>query len=251
MSAGRATQTDRITGGLYNDILAGILIGDYPAHSTLPTEARLARDYGVSRSVVRAALEQLKRAGVVESRQGSGTVVSMFDPRKVAQLNRDAQLSELKDCFGCRLAIEPEIAAAVAQSPSGSVRSFLEDERAMLNAGDEGSDYDRSVRDAQFHIRLAEFSGNSFFVSTMNMLQPHTLFGMNIAKTLSRSAHSMHINLSKAEHLEIIDAILDRDADGARGAMRAHIDNGTRRLFPETGAELDVGETFSRDPVFG
>jgi DNA-binding GntR family transcriptional regulator len=42
----------------------------------LPSESRLAEEFGVNRLTVRRAIEELARAGAVESRQGSGTFVS-------------------------------------------------------------------------------------------------------------------------------------------------------------------------------
>jgi GntR family transcriptional regulator len=42
----------------------------------LPSESRLAEEFGVNRLTVRRAIEELARAGAVESRQGSGTYVS-------------------------------------------------------------------------------------------------------------------------------------------------------------------------------
>lgn len=215
-------------------------MGEYPPMSLLPTETRLASDYGVSRTVVRSALDLLKRSGIVESRQGSGTVVNEFEPKALAQLNRDAQLPELRDCFGCRLGVEPEIAAIVATGLSKPARAFLEDQRKSLAKDDEGTGFERSVRDAYFHIRLAEFSGNSFFVSIMNQMRPHMLFAMNNAKTLTSQAHSIHVNLSRVEHLDVVGAILDRDSAAARTAMRNHIDNGAQRILRLPGALADA-----------
>ena len=241
MSAMDDSQAGRISDGLFNDILAGILMGNYPPQSRLPTEQRLAHDYGVSRTVVRSALEQLKIEGIVQSRQGSGTIVAAFDPKTIARLNRDAQLPALKDCYACRLAIEPAIAATVAQAPSAKACSFLEDQRELLENGDEGSEYERSARDTQFHIRLADFSGNVFFISTMNTLRPHVLFTMNISKTLSNGAQEQHFNLSRQEHLDIITAILEKDSAAAHTAMFVHIEKGTQRIFQSSANEIDVG----------
>jgi len=215
-------------------------MGEYPPRSALPSETRLANDYGVSRTVVRSALELLKRLGVVASRQGSGTVVTEFEPQALALLNRDAQLPELRDCFGCRLGLEPEIAALVAAELSNPARAFLADLRKSLLKGDQGTDYERSVRDAYFHMQLAKFSGNSFFVSMMSQLRPHMLFAMNIAKSLTSRAHSDHINRSRLEHLEVIGAILDRDSAVARKAMQNHINNGTQRIFQKQAALVDA-----------
>ena len=57
-------------------IAASIDDGTYAPGERLPSEARLAGDLGVNRLTVRRAIEELARAGVVQSRQGSGTYVS-------------------------------------------------------------------------------------------------------------------------------------------------------------------------------
>ena len=50
--------------------------GTYTPGDKLPSESRLAQEFGVNRLTVRRAIEELARAGAVESRQGSGTYVS-------------------------------------------------------------------------------------------------------------------------------------------------------------------------------
>ena len=60
----------------------------------LPTELQLAAAYGVSRTVVREAVHQLKSQGLVRSRQGSGVFVTAppahralaFDPKLLESL---------------------------------------------------------------------------------------------------------------------------------------------------------------------
>ena len=57
-------------------IAASIADGTYAPGDKLPSESRLAEELGINRLTVRRAIEELARAGVVESRQGSGTFVS-------------------------------------------------------------------------------------------------------------------------------------------------------------------------------
>ena len=57
-------------------LAASIADGTYQPGDRLPSESRLAEDLGVNRLTVRRAIEELARAGIVESRQGSGTFVS-------------------------------------------------------------------------------------------------------------------------------------------------------------------------------
>src|SRR5687768_1987066 len=64
--------SDRLAARLGDQIDAGSLRpGD-----RLPTEARLAAAHGVSRTVVREAVHQLKSRGLLRSRQGSGVYVT-------------------------------------------------------------------------------------------------------------------------------------------------------------------------------
>jgi GntR family transcriptional regulator of abcA and norABC len=50
--------------------------GEFPPGSFLPSERTLARELHVNRSTVVAAYDELQAAGVVERKQGSGTIVS-------------------------------------------------------------------------------------------------------------------------------------------------------------------------------
>lgn len=57
-------------------LASSIADGTYAPGDKLPSETRLAEELGVNRLTVRRAIEELARAGAVESRQGSGTFVS-------------------------------------------------------------------------------------------------------------------------------------------------------------------------------
>ena len=66
---------------------AEIREGRIQAGDKLPTEAALAQQFEVSRTVVREAISRLKSLGLVDSRQGSGVYVIVtgtappeFDP---------------------------------------------------------------------------------------------------------------------------------------------------------------------------
>jgi len=60
--------------------LADILVeavhgGDYPPGSRIPSEPRLAKEYGIGRPTVRQAIDVLVRKGMLQRRRGSGTYV--------------------------------------------------------------------------------------------------------------------------------------------------------------------------------
>ena len=66
------------------DLLVGrIESGEWSPGTYLPSEARLAEDYGVAVGTLRKALLDLASEGVVQRRQGKGTVVASHDSDQV------------------------------------------------------------------------------------------------------------------------------------------------------------------------
>ena len=215
---------------LYNDLLTGIQVGDYPPLSSLPTEAALARDYGVSRTIVRSALSVLKQDGMVVSRQGSGTIVAEIDDAKVENNSLEIDIDELKDCYRCRESLEPGIAACAAINRTlNDVRylneqlDVIEEELSLGNI--------HTGNDADFHVQLARMTGNRFFETIMTSLRPHILIGMNLAKSLPARDRKRHQIESLEEHRNIALAVLSGDCEGAREAMVHHLSAGQKRIF--------------------
>ena len=57
--------------------------GNWAVGKLMPTEDEIARRHGVSRHTVRQALERLRSLGLIESRQGVGSIVVRSTPRSV------------------------------------------------------------------------------------------------------------------------------------------------------------------------
>ena len=70
-------------------LASAIASGEYGPGDKLPSETTLAAEMGVNRLTVRRAIEELSRAGLVQSRQGSGTYVA----RSVVRLPVSQSLS--------------------------------------------------------------------------------------------------------------------------------------------------------------
>lgn len=71
---------------IYNAIRNDILLMVYPDNSPLPTESHLMRKYDASRNTVRRAVKMLQDEGLVRTRQGSGSVVTVFGENLMDQL---------------------------------------------------------------------------------------------------------------------------------------------------------------------
>ena len=78
---GRDTLADRVAEGL----LSSVMRGSFRTGHQLPSEADIAFDFGVSRSVVREAISHLRAMGVIEVSNGKKAVVKLLDPVPLAR----------------------------------------------------------------------------------------------------------------------------------------------------------------------
>lgn len=76
------------------DIIEAKIGVDYGPGDKLQTEQELATQFQVNRLTARRALEELARAGLVESRQGVGTFVTMASTKWVVDANSPASFSQ-------------------------------------------------------------------------------------------------------------------------------------------------------------
>lgn len=218
---------------LYQDLLKSIRKGEFKQNSRLPTEADLSHNYGVSRSTVRKALARLKSEGYAESRQGSGSVVISLPPSDADRFMPIESLADLENCFECRISLEGEIAFYAAQRRTEDMLSLLARHISKMESI-LVADQMHTNEDTEFHILLAKASGNRLFETMMASIRPFILFGMNISKTLSKSAYRRHARASLEEHKLVIDAIRNSDGVSARDAMRTHLGRARNRIFKGT-----------------
>lgn len=80
--------------------------GSFP-EGRLPPEERLAREMGVSRATIRAALQSLAEDGIVTRRRRHGTVVNEAALRGSVPLNRFTSFRDLVEQSGFRCEVEP------------------------------------------------------------------------------------------------------------------------------------------------
>ena len=123
-----------LTYGMLDTIGRAIVIGDYD-ESAFPTEAELAKQHGVSRSVTREAVKMLTAKGLLSARPRQGTIVqpttswNLFDTDVLHWLlERQFSIDLLRQFNELRVAIEPEAAGLAARVAS-------KDDIERINAG--------------------------------------------------------------------------------------------------------------------
>jgi len=188
----------------------------------LPSERELAETLQVSRSSIRDAIRSLELMGMVEPRQGVGTIVceisaeSVVNPLANALKRKEELINELLDF---RKMLEPPLAARAATHASADEISEMEDildrQQEKLRQGDNAI-----AEDSEFHYSIALASGNSVVLKVLDTLMD-----------LLRDTRERNLQVegrpekSVAGHRRILSAIKRHDAEAAKAAMRRHIED--------------------------
>jgi GntR family transcriptional repressor for pyruvate dehydrogenase complex len=230
-AAPQRLESERLSDRLAALIASQIDGGALAAGDRLPTEQQLALAHGVSRTVVREAIHQLKSQGLVRSRQGSGVFVTappahrgfVFDPKLLESMDAVVQMVEL------RRVMEGEMAALAAARAS---RAQVAQMKQLLAAIDE-----RCARgelavdeDLAFHRTIGEATGNPQFVRLLAVFEAYLRDAMTVTKGYE-SRRADFVAQSRREHHAIVAAIAARDPKAARVAAIEHHLNGERRLI--------------------
>ena len=185
----------------------------------LPPERQLVQMLGVSRSSVRDAIRSLELKGLLEPRQGIGTVVCSPDATPAnslatALLEKRKMIAELLDV---RNIIEPPLAGRAAVHVSRDEISEMEEilvrQEAKVRGGELGIE-----EDSEFHYNIALASNNSAVLKIVDVLMDL------LRETRERSLQvEGRQEKSLAGHRRILSALKRGDAAAAEAAMRRHL----------------------------
>lgn len=213
--------------------------GKFKNNEQLPTENELIDSYGVSRTVVREAISNLKAIGMVATRQGVGAFVVRTSPNMPFHVE-EASLDMLQEVIAVlevRVGLETEAAYLAAHKRSTDDLKAMRDAiEAMKRAVD--SDDDGVEPDLQFHSAIARATGNKHFLSLFGYLGALLIPRSRVRafKPGGPTRHEFFAGIIK-EHKAILHAIEARDADGARLAMADHLGGSKARLERTIGAK--------------
>jgi DNA-binding FadR family transcriptional regulator len=204
-----------------------LLEGRLAPGDRLPPERELAATLGVGRSSVREALRVLEVMGLIRTGTGSGPTsgaIIIATPRgglaALLRLQVAAQGFPLADVVATRLLLEQWVVAALAADGThdlGEVRATLD---AMDDDGLSPTEF--LALDAQFHLGLAEASGNAVVAASMaglrTAIESYVQAGARRIADWDAAASGL-----RSEHRAILQAIDAGEADRARGLVHDHI----------------------------
>lgn len=229
------TPGQRLSDQVAQQLRAQIKAQGWAAGAKLPTEAVLAAQFGVSRTVVREAVSRLKSLNLVHARQGSGVYVAehpVLEALAFSALGQDPgqamSKTALMQMLELRRALEAEAATRAAQrAGAADVRQIKQAVRALAQAVRAG--YTGVEEDLQFHRSIAMAAHNPFLTGTLDYLAQFLrgAIGVTRANEARRDDFSEQV---RAEHAAIVDAIAAADPRAALRAASLHMDNAASRI---------------------
>ena len=187
----------------------------------LPPERELAELFHVSRGSLRDAVRALEVTGLVEPRQGEGTVVrapsadSLINPLTTVLLRQRVFVSELLEF---RAMIEPVLARRAAKHATAKdieqLQEILRRQQEKVERGELAVE-----EDTEFHNTIAQAARNSVVLNVldafMDLLRESREKSLQVEGRLQKSLEG---------HRQIFHAIQRHDPVGAENAMRRHIE---------------------------
>jgi GntR family transcriptional repressor for pyruvate dehydrogenase complex len=212
----RTTLASALTERMLDLIRAeGLRAGD-----RLPATRELARRFAVTTPTLREALRRLEATGAIELRHGSGIYVGQSLERVVLPNPnmRGLRGGQFQQLLQTRLVVEPAAAGMAARQAGEADRAGL---RAILTAAARhlsGDDARLHEANMGFHRAIARATGNLVLAEVVDsLLTVHSADQREILQIFDdrRRDHD--------EHLAILAAIDEGDADAAQEHMRAHL----------------------------
>lgn len=201
------------------DTLSRALLAGRLAPGTPLRESALAEVFGISRERLRKILLRLGTNRLIELVPNRGAFVAA------------PSLEQARDIYDARRILEGGIvgylAPALAEAASVRLHAHMECEADALAREDRAE----SVRlSAEFHMILAEATGNHFIVQQMQELVSRTSMLVAVYESVNATQCSCE------EHRDIFSSLIRGDGAGASRAMRAHLSLIETRLRPGTAA---------------
>jgi DNA-binding FadR family transcriptional regulator len=212
--------SDQVTKALARRITNGEIGNGSPP----PTELEICQEFGVSKTTAREVIRSLAERGFVDVRQGRrmevrpATEWNQLDPLMI-ELIDDPEVARryLNDVHYVRTLIEPEVAARAAlEAKDEQIARAQESLRAMETLQHDPDAYLEA--DVAFHRELAAATGSvilAFVLDSLGELQRLS------RRVTNRLLH--RLPEATREHRAILDAVVAREPEQAREAMRAHL----------------------------
>lgn len=214
-----------------NRLGALIVQGKLHPGSTLPNEAELGAEFGVSRTALREATKVLASKGLLEVRRKTGTRVrphgdwNVLDPAVLEWLFAGPGLPpRLTDLLEVRLLIEPAAAAMAAARATGEDHEEIRAAFAAMQSAAKQPELSVEA-DLQFHLAVLNASHNAFMLPFGALIQAALRTSFRLT-----SSDPVAYRRTLTLHRSVLEAIVGSRATDAETAMH--------RILRQTAVEI-------------
>lgn len=178
------------------------------APGTKLTEHKLCQQFGVSRTLVRQALNQLSRHHVVTLLPGRGAFVAKPSAQQAQQI------------FEVRAMLEKQLVSELADHITAAQIVALKTHLALEEQALRATDIEQRTRLlGQFHAMLARMHGNAVLTKILSDLLLQCSLIALVHQTGQSAKQSHH------EHVQLVQALERGDAKAAVRLMSNHLDH--------------------------
>lgn len=183
------------------------------------TEAQLATEYGVSRTVTREAVSRLQALGILEGRKRKGLLVRHPDPLRLLSSSLPslaASPDDWRELAQLRYALEVgAIELAIRAATDEQIERLAQTMQQMEAALREDIVSTRSVDlDLEFHAQILQMTGSRLIAGMQQVLVQFFQITPHSERTSDSAERIIW------EHRELLSAIRDRDVERARAMIR-------------------------------
>lgn len=206
---------EKIPQSIVAQIRKSLIDGELKPGQSLPSELKLAKMFGVSRSSIRDAMQILESTGIVNRRKRGGTTIRQITIEDMANIYLPKSEKEnLFDLLETREILEIAVVRLAAKRASKKDIKELEN---LIVWMEEKPD-EATEADIAFHLTLARVSQNEVMLNIikslkeiMNRLQEKTIYYPGRLENIID------------EHKQIVSAIKDQDENLAQEYMKHHL----------------------------
>jgi DNA-binding GntR family transcriptional regulator len=222
--AATLTAADRMYAEIY-DAIMGLKL----SAKTKLTEKDLCEIYGLPRHQVRQVLAKLEADGLVDIKANRGAFIANPSEREAQEM------FEVRSFLEC--ALLEKIASSLSTESCQRLTEMVAQEQRAWSSGDREGWIRLS---AQFHVALAELSGNEILVAAIKKYVSRTTL------MISGNHPTTSGSCSFDEHRAILDALQRRDAAAAVSRMREHLHHCAIRT-PQKPQRLDLRNVLGKN----
>ena len=192
----------------------------FSAGDKLPNENDFSKELKVSRNTLREAIRILNTYGILEIKRGKGTFVTstVFKNKEIIGFDSLSYAKiDTKDLYEIRLILEPAAAYLAAKRGTDAEINRIVELGKIIESRIRNHE-DRTKQEHTFHSAIAQATHNKFMNNMIPILHEAILKGVALSTVYGKAVEE-----TVADHLMVTDFLRQRNAEGARDAMRIHI----------------------------